>query len=190
MMSVHLKDQMGIKRISTDANRWHSFLMRRLLRHSCEKALTFEACTFGMFCFACFVFAVCIFVSFCFVLFFFCFVSFCFVCLFVFATSAIRFSAVASLRPCHTSAAYSTANEWRLTHVKRMPLTEEKNNMLKQRKLPNDECPSKGSNGHETHFRRISTDAKNGIRFSCDGLCGTCVTEPADLVTQVPHSAA
>ncbi len=31
-----------------------------------------------------------------------------------------------------------------------MTLTKEKNNTHKQRKLPNDECPLKGSNGHET----------------------------------------
>ena len=42
-----------------------------------------------------------------------------------------------------------------------MTLTKEKkSNTHKQRKLPNDELPVKGSNGHETHFRQISTDAK------------------------------
>ena len=41
-----------------------------------------------------------------------------------------------------------------------MTLTKEKSNTHKQRKLPNDERPVKGSNGHETHFRQISTDAK------------------------------
>ncbi len=41
-----------------------------------------------------------------------------------------------------------------------MTLTKEKSNTYKQRKLPNDERPVEGSNGHETHFRQISTDAK------------------------------
>ena len=57
-----------------------------------------------------------------------------------------------------------------------MTLTKEKNNPHKQRKLTNDERPVKGSNGYETHFRRISTDAKKRhsflmrrpIRQSCD----------------------
>ena len=44
--------------------------------------------------------------------------------------------------------------EKRLTHKKRMMLTKEKNYSHKQRKLTNDERPVKGSNWHETHFRR------------------------------------
>ncbi len=44
-----------------------------------------------------------------------------------------------------------------------MTLTNEKNNTHKQRKLPNDERPVEGSNGHETHFWKITTDAKNVI---------------------------
>ncbi len=47
-----------------------------------------------------------------------------------------------------------------------MTLTKEKSNTHKQHKLPNDERPVKGSNEHETHFRQISTDVKNGIRSS------------------------
>ncbi len=41
-----------------------------------------------------------------------------------------------------------------------MMLTKVKNNTHEQRQLPNDEGPDKGSNGHETLFRRISTDAE------------------------------
>ena len=45
-------------------------------------------------------------------------------------------------------------------------------------------------NGHETQFRRISTDA-NGIRFSCVGLCGIRVTGPLKAWSHecriVPH---
>ena len=41
-------------------------------------------------------------------------------------------------------------NEWRLMIKKRMTLTKEKNNTHKQRTLPNNERPFKGSNGHET----------------------------------------
>ncbi len=62
-------------------------------------------------------------------------------------------SVVPALRPCHTMAAYVTSrtrNERRLTHEKRMTLIKEKNNKHKQRTLPNDERPFKGSNGHET----------------------------------------
>ena len=53
-------------------------------------------------------------------------------------------------------------NELWLAHEeqKLMTLTNEKNNKRKQHKLPNDERPLKGSNGHETHFRRIAMDAK------------------------------
>ncbi len=51
-------------------------------------------------------------------------------------------------------------NELRLTHEKRMTLTKEKKNTHKQPTLPNDERPFKGSNGHETHFQQILTDAK------------------------------
>ncbi len=57
-----------------------------------------------------------------------------------------------------------------------MTLTKEKNNTHKQRRLPDDERPVEGSYGHETHFRRISTDAKQchsffmrwPMRHSCD----------------------
>ena len=38
MMSVHSKDRTGIKQISMDAKNWHSFLIRRLMRHSCDRA--------------------------------------------------------------------------------------------------------------------------------------------------------
>ncbi len=48
----------------------------------------------------------------------------------------------------------------RPTHEKRITLTKKKSNTHKQRKLPNDERPIKGSNEHETHFLQISTDAK------------------------------
>ncbi len=41
-----------------------------------------------------------------------------------------------------------------------MTLTKEKRNTHKQRKLPNEESPVKGSNEHETHFLQISTDAQ------------------------------
>ncbi len=46
-----------------------------------------------------------------------------------------------------------------------MTLTKEKNNTHKQRKLPNDERPVKGSNWHETHFQQISTDARKWHSF-------------------------
>ena len=52
--------------------------------------------------------------------------------------------------------------------------------MHKQRELPNDERPVKGSNGHERMMKRIFEGyqlmPKNGIRFSFGGLCGTRVT--------------
>ncbi len=65
------------------------------------------------------------------------------------------------LRPCNTSAAlcrigHRMRNELLLTHEKRMMLTKEKSNTHRQRKLPYDERPVKGSR----HFRQISTDAK------------------------------
>ncbi len=80
-------------------------------------------------------------------------------------------------------------HEWRIvpnspTHEKRMTFNAWKtndvdkgeNNTHKQRTLPNDECPVKASNGHETQFRRISTNAKKWhsflmrwpMRHSCD----------------------
>ena len=46
-----------------------------------------------------------------------------------------------------------------------MTLIKEKNNTHKQRKLPNDERPVKGSNWHETHFQQISTDARKWHSF-------------------------
>ncbi len=63
-----------------------------------------------------------------------------------------------------------------------MTLTKEKGNTHKQRKLPNDERPVKGSNGHETRFRQISTDAKNDIRSSYVSLCSARVTGPLILI--------
>ncbi len=55
----------------------------------------------------------------------------------------------------------------------------EKYNTHKPRKLPNDERPVKGSNGHETYFRQISTDAKmTFVRHVYVGLCGARVTGP------------
>ena len=32
--------QTGMKRISADAKKWHSFLIRRIMRHSCDRAFT------------------------------------------------------------------------------------------------------------------------------------------------------
>ena len=55
-----------------------------------------------------------------------------------------------------------------------MTLTKEKNN-TRQRPLPNDERPFKGSNVHETATIRMP---KNGIRSSYEGLCGTRMTGP------------
>ncbi len=66
-------------------------------------------------------------------------------------------------------------NECRLTIKKRITLTKEKNNTHKQRILPNDERPFKGSNGHKTD---INGYQKNGIRSSYVGLCDTRVTWP------------
>ncbi len=64
----------------------------------------------------------------------------------------------------------SMRNEWRLTIKKRMTLTKEKNNTHKQHTLPNDERSFKGTNGHETHFRRISTDAKLEMAYVSHAL--------------------
>ena len=63
-----------------------------------------------------------------------------------------------------------------------MTLTKEKRNSHKQRKLPNDKRPVKGSNGR---FRRISTDAKNGIRFLYVGLIRYIVTGPLKMVSGI-----
>ena len=63
------------------------------------------------------------------------------------------------------------------THEKRMTLTKRKNNTHKQRTLPNDERPFKGSNGHETYFRRISTDVIEWHSFFT-GLIPYLLTDP------------
>ncbi len=63
-----------------------------------------------------------------------------------------------------------------------MTLTKDKNNTQKLRKLPNDEGHVKGSNGHVTQFRWISTDAKKRhsflmrwpIRHSSDRVLRPC----------------
>ncbi len=61
-----------------------------------------------------------------------------------------------------------------------MTLTKEKHNTQKQRKSPNDERPIKGSNGH-VNFDGYQRMPKNGIRFSCNDLCGTRLTGPQRL---------
>ena len=66
----------------------------------------------------------------------------------------------------------------RPTNEKRMTLTKEKNSKHIQRKLPNNERQVKGSNGHEMHFRRISTDAKNlrqNLFLALQGIDTHCV---------------
>ena len=59
-----------------------------------------------------------------------------------------------------------------LTHEKRMALTKEKNNTHKQRKLM-----SVQSKHHQMGIKRIfdgyQMNAKNGVHFSCVGLCDT-----------------
>ncbi len=72
-------------------------------------------------------------------------------------------------------------NERLLTQEKQKTMTKKKSNTHKQRNLPNDERPVKGSNEHETHFLQISMDAKNDIRSSYVGLCGTRVTRPLSI---------
>ncbi len=70
---------------------------------------------------------------------------------FVAHTRLMQHSCDQDLRPCHTSAAWS-AHEKRMTFSNKtgMMVTKEINNTYKQRTLPNDERPLKGSNGHET----------------------------------------
>ncbi len=61
-----------------------------------------------------------------------------------------------------------------------MTLTKEKNKTHKQRKLPNNERPvqSKDQTGMKRIFEGYQWMPKNGIRFSCVGLCVTRLTGP------------